>query len=67
MKLSYEAVFIKCANAGLSITELIKKAGIGRNTWLCIKAGKNVTPLTVSKLAKALDTTAEAIILKGGE
>ena len=52
----------------LTLEELAKKAGVGRNTiWRLEHGVMGAQPRTIRKLAKALDVEPEELVVAGGE
>lgn len=53
------------AERGLTVENLAKKAGISYKTLFCIEKNKSKpTPITIGKLAKALDVSLEDLLIK---
>lgn len=60
MKIKRAQLEMAMAKACLSVGELCENSGIARSTLIKIKAGKQAPkPVTVGKLAKALDCSVE--------
>ncbi|WP_133968225.1 helix-turn-helix domain-containing protein [Eubacterium limosum] len=53
---------ILMAQKNFNISKLAEESNVSRQTISCIKAGKSCTPITVCKLAKALDVGMEEIL-----
>ncbi len=53
---------IAAGRTGLTPAELAKKAGVGINTLYLARRGKPVMPVTLGKIAKALDIPLEDLV-----
>lgn len=61
MKINREKFYFACANAGMSVSTVLKKAGLSSSVLTRINQNKNVAVLTIGKLAIALGVKAEEL------
>ena len=62
MQLNMKKVNIAIANSGLTKKELAEKAGCSRQRFMTILNQRELTPLAVGKVAKALNVDAADIV-----
>lgn len=62
MKISYRKFYIKCANVGLPCLAVIEKAGCSSCVLDGIKKGRNIQPVTLKKIATALNVAPEELL-----
>lgn len=59
---------IAMANSCMSSNDLQAKSNLPRGTFLNVITGKNVRPVTLGKIAKALNVPVESLIdMEGGD
>lgn len=61
MQLNMKKVNIQIANSGLNKTQLAEKAGVSRQRFMMLLNQRELTPVSVGKIAKALGVRAEDI------
>ena len=62
MKINRDKLELLMANACITKKDLAKKADLSEITVARMKTGKNVKPITIGKIAKALKVKAEDLI-----
>lgn len=63
MLIDYQKFFVACAKSKITASAAIEKAGLSSFILTKIKKGKNVTTITVGKLAEALNVPVEELLI----
>lgn len=62
MQLNMKKVNIAIANSGMTKTQLAERAGISRQRFMMLLNQRELTPVSVGKIVKALGVRAEDIV-----
>jgi DNA-binding Xre family transcriptional regulator len=62
MQLNMHKVDIALANSGVNKTQLAEKAGISRQGFMSLLSQRELTPVSVGKIAKALNVDVAEIV-----